>query len=429
MATVSNQLSAVVPKLLAQGLMALRENAIMPRLVNSGYSEMAGEKGSTIEIPVPSSIVAKSVNANSVADDSDPFEVTSIALPLTEWKEASFTLTDKELLEVQSGTIPMAASQAIRALANDVDNYILSLWSKIPYVIVGETAGTPFDPSTYSASDARTKGMSDIAKVMTSLNKSLASPEDRRFVVDPIAYGNLVQMRGFQDMSWSGSLSEIIEGKLSRKLGFDWFLSQNLPKSHTWGAAFTGTTDKAAAVAANTSAGANTVTVTAAGHATTPESLALKAGDVVRFSNHADLYVVTADVTIAGTTAPAAVNGNVAIYPSLRKAITTAHTLLVVGNKATSTPFSEVPPVPSGDSVGAKSVCLAFHRDAFAFASRPLASVDMGLGVPSSSAVDPVSGLSLRLEVNREYKRTRFSYDILYGAQLVRPELGCRYEW
>lgn len=428
MATVSNQLSAVVPKLLAQGLMALRENAIMPRLVNSGYSEMAGEKGSTIEIPIPSAIVAKSVNANSVADDSDPFEVTSIALPLTEWKEASFTLTDKELLEVQSGTIPMAASQAIRALANDVDNYILSLWSKIPHVIVAPGT-TPFDPSTFSASDARTLGMTDVAKVMTSLNKSLANPEDRRFVVDPIAYGNLVQMRGFQDMSWSGSLSEIIEGKLSRKLGFDWFLSQNLPKSHTWGDAFTGTTDKAAAVAANTSAGANTVTVTAAGHATTPESLALKVGDVVRFSNHADLYVVTADVTIAGTTAPAAVNGNVAIYPSLRKAVTTSHTLLVVGNKASASPFSEVPPVPSGDSTGTRGVSLAFHRDAFAFASRPLASVDMGLGVPSSSAVDPVSGLSLRLEVNREYKRTRFSYDILYGAQLIRPELACRYEY
>jgi hypothetical protein len=53
----------------------------------------------------------------------------------------------------------------------------------------------------------------------------------------------------------------------------------------------------------------------------------------------------------------------------------------------------------------------------------------MGLGVPPASAVDPVSGLSLRLEVTREYKRTRFSYDILFGAQLIRPEFAVRYQY
>jgi hypothetical protein len=68
---------------------------------------------------------------------------------------------------------------------------------------------------------------------------------------------------------------------------------------------------------------------------------------------------------------------------------------------------------------------LAMHRDFIAFASRPLA----GSNHPSSvisQVVDPISGLALRLEITREHRRDRFAYDILYGADVVRRELGAR---
>lgn len=54
-----NDLSKVVDKLLAQGLLALRGTCVMPRLVNSDYSNLAAQQGASIDVPIPSAIKAR----------------------------------------------------------------------------------------------------------------------------------------------------------------------------------------------------------------------------------------------------------------------------------------------------------------------------------------------------------------------------------
>ena len=58
---MTNTITYVTPQLLAQGLMALRQQAIMPRLVNRSYEDLAMREGNVINIPVPSAIAARSV--------------------------------------------------------------------------------------------------------------------------------------------------------------------------------------------------------------------------------------------------------------------------------------------------------------------------------------------------------------------------------
>jgi hypothetical protein len=95
----------------------------------------------------------------------------------------------------------------------------------------------------------------------------------------------------------------------------------------------------------------------------------------------------------------------IAFYPALATAVATGSAIAVLAT--------------------AYAVNLAFHRDCFAWASRPLADIQ-GLGNEMQSVVDPVSGIALRLEVSRQYKQTTFSYDILGGSNVIRRELGCK---
>lgn len=69
---------------------------------------------------------------------------------------------------------------------------------------------------------------------------------------------------------------------------------------------------------ANTTAGATAVDFTSAANNAT----VIKAGDVVRFSNHTKVYMATTDITTDGSG-----NGTLNIEPALIEAVTTSHTI------------------------------------------------------------------------------------------------------
>jgi len=374
---MANTFTEVIPKLLAQGLTALRENAVMPRLVNGDYGKVAAEKGTTIDVPIPSAITATAVSPNNTAPVTADVAPTSAQIPLDQWFEAAFYLTDKDMLEIQGGTIPMQASEAIKAIGNNVDKYLLGLYKDV-YGYQGTAGTTPFATDT-----------SDATGINKVLHNQLAPNSPRWAVINPDAEANALGLRAFQDMSFSGSAQGLIDGKVGRKLGFGWLMDQNVP-THT------STVLTAGNATVN---GAHAVGVTSVSIAKATNAAPLVNGDIITFAGDTQTYVVTTAVTLAvGNTA-------VSISPALKVA--------AAGGEAMALKASH-------------TVNFAFHRDCIAFASRPLLTVGTGLGTRIMQSTDPVTGLSLRLEVSREHKRTRFSYDILYGAAVVRPEFGVR---
>jgi len=369
-----NDLSKVIPQLLAQGLLALRENSIMPRLVNSDYDTLAASKGATIDVPIPSAIAAQDVIPAPNAPNTGDIKPTEANIPLDQWKEAPFYLTDRDVMEVMNGVIPMQASEAIKSLGNVVDEFILSKYKGIAGY-AGTPGVTPLLNDTRDATDAR--------KV---LNKQLAPLADRRAVLDPDAEGNALNLRAFQDTSWAGDSAVIKSGVLTSKLGFVWHMDQNVP-THVAGTLADGILN------GDVASGAPLVNIASTAGGT------LVAGDVLSIAGSDLPLAVVADITIA-----AGSNAEVHVV-SVPDALADTAAVSVLDTH---------------------TVNLAFHRDCFAFASRPLADNTQGLGNLIQSAVDPVSGLALRLEISREHKRTRYSYDILFGAAMVRGDLGCR---
>ncbi len=373
---MANVLTNVIPQLLAQGLITLRENSVMPRLVNSAYSEMAAKKGSTIDIPIPTAISVAEVTAAATAPAPGDSTPGTVAIALDQWYEAAFFLTDEDLANAMDGFIPMQAAEAIKALGNKIDGDILNLYKEVPYY-VGTPGTVPFSGGTVEVATDAKKILSDNLSPLT----------DRRYVMNTTTEASALNLRAFQDMSFSGSAQGIIEGKINRKLGFDWFMDQNTP-SHTNGG------QDGAYVVNGVNALASTSLVVKTGTGTILE------GDIFTIAGDTQKYVVTAD-SAGGA-------GTLAISPGLAVATSGDEAITFVGSASATYAHD-----------------IAFHRDAFAFVSRPLADQN-GLGNLIQAAVDPVSGIALRLEVSREFKQTRYSYDILYGVQTIRKELACR---
>ena len=381
----SNTLSDLMPRIVARGLLRFREQAILPRLVNSSLSADAARHGDSIRVPMSQPVTATDVAPAAQPQQAAGTAMQVVTVPLDNWKSASFYLTDQEMMQIEaeSGFIPLQMSEAITALANAVNETILAQ-VETAGTVIGAAGEVPFQNVD---SPTEVWHGANAAVTARKLLNLAAAPKSGRFaVIDYEMEANALGLPQFHDAQRAGSASVPMEGEIGRKYGIDWFSNDLLPRN------------KAEIATVGVQATVNA-------RATTAElKLAfnrVRIGDVVVVGTGQD---ASEHQITAASTANGGAHATVTVTPAFGARIATSDEVVV------KRPYR---------------VGVVMHRDAVALAMRPLAAAGLESGANGQimSVSDPETGLSLRLEVTRQYKQTMWEFDILWGVKLVRPEL------
>lgn len=392
---MANTLTSILTQILAKGMMGLREQVLMTRLVNTDYSIEAKSKGKTIDIPVATDMGdADSVTPAAVPTAPSDLTPATKQITLDQWYHKAFALDDQEIGRIRAGQdfVPLQMQEAFRVIAEKINATVFATYKGV-YGYVGTAATTPFGSGVEVAS------ATNLRKI---LHEQLCPRDNRRAVVDFAAEAAALNLSHFSDAEKRGSAETKVTGNVGKVFGFDWFGEDAVP-DHTAGTITAGLISKASTAVAT---GVKTLVATTAA---STGACALLEGDIVLIAGDTQTYVLTA----AATQSSASTDVTLVFEPTLKVALTGSEAITV---KATHV------------------VNLGFHRDAFGLAVR---APDMGMkelfGVGTTNnlsnmvtLVDEVSKLVMRIELLRGYKMWMLDVDCLWGTALVSPERAAR---
>lgn len=388
---MENNLSPVTDVIVAQVLDTLRANSRMPQLVNSDFATDGAQRFARIPIPKMNEFTTRAVSPGVVHSEvgQNAIDPSVVDLVLDKWEEVAFKVTDKDYFMIKENVKGNALQQAVETLASRIDTTIIEAAYQGIYNFIG-TAGTPpFNSDTQLIRQCYT--------TLSAAKANMSSPENLNAVIDPFAAGNVVGLANFEKVNEAGTDTIRTTGSVRGGVnyGFTWNDTQNIPTHST--AHVTGVYAIDAAATAGVA-----VIVVDNGAGAAPSSLVV--GDKFTIAGNSQQY------TITGVTAgsPSATEDTYNISPGLAGDVADGDVLTVIATDFISNLF--------------------FHRQAIAFASRPLEDIQPAqMAAPEGSIVvipDPISGLNLRLEITRQNKQTQWSLDALWGVVVARPEVA-----
>ena len=366
------------------------------RQYDSQYAKEGAKIGSDLKIRLPNQYTV----TNGAVMSAQETDEQSTSLSVSTQKHVGINFSTAELTLTLDDFSSRILEPAMAVLAASMEADAYSMYKDV-YQIVD--------------SDAVALAFSDILKGRKALNDALAPMDNNRTALLSTTHAVKIvdALKTLQEDS--GSLSkQYREGRMYRAAGFD-FSESTHANDHT-----TGTAAKTTGYVMNTSTGltSGSGTLTISGGSTT-----FLKGDVITI---ADVYRVHPETKVS--------------TGALQQFVVTADS----GASATSLSVSPAP-VTSGarqnvslTSPGASKALvkvgaganellnssMAYHRDAFAFASADLV-MPKGIDFAAREVYD---GISMRIVRQYDIVNDKLPcrVDVLYGYKAIRPQLACR---
>ncbi|MBN2492880.1 MAG: hypothetical protein JXQ29_18670 [Planctomycetes bacterium] len=378
-----------------EALVSLYKHLGLATRVYMGYDReyATHQAGDTIKIRGPGSFTAG--NAPTATASAADVTARSATITLDQWKDVVFGLTDKELALSKKQIIEDHVDPAAAAIADAIDQYILSYYYAVPYAFCQAGA-------TAAVTDiVEARRLLQIARCPLGDRANMHAMLTLTHEKDLLNLAAFTQYQGGDGPAVTTQLS----GNLGLRYGFNFWANQNY-STHVC----TTATDVAGAIdsdpAVGYDKGTSTIHVDAFG-----ASDVLKKGDTFYITGDPQPYSLTADATLSSNEI------DINISPPLRQAVLDNAVVTFVAK------------TPAGHDLPAGAFSLFFHRNWFGLAFGRLPDADLsGLGAKVRSVLDPVTGLGIRVTMwydgNLAKKMVRV--DALYGGVVLEPDMACR---
>jgi hypothetical protein len=210
-----NNVDAWIPELWAQaGLLQLRENMVVQRLVNTDFSSTLAQFGDIVNTRRPQEFKAKRKHRSTNVAIQDAIG-DNVAIPLNQHIYNSFLIHDVDSAKSFQELHDEFLVPSMRALAREVDLILMAQWIRFRRNGAGDLA-TAASKAGVIAVDER-------------FNVNKAPPQGRNLIINPATNSTLLNLPEFSEVDKTGDTAGLRDASLGRKFNQQIWMAQNTP--------------------------------------------------------------------------------------------------------------------------------------------------------------------------------------------------------